>query len=105
MDVKKALLDVFSNRDLGDGKRGFFHPDNFTFGQAVYLSRIYAAAMAVDGVANVEVKKFQRWGRKANRELEEGKLPAGRLEVVRLDNDPNFPENGKIDFVMGEVNG
>ena len=105
MDVKEALLNVFSNRELSDGRRGFFHPDNFTFGQAVYLSRIYAAAMAVDGVANLEVKKFQRWGRNANRELNEGKLPAGRLEVVRLDNDPNFPENGKIDFVMREANG
>ena len=24
----------------------------------------------------------------------------GQFEVLRLDNDPNFPENGKIDFVM-----
>jgi hypothetical protein len=105
MDIKAALSDVFSNRDLDDGGRGFFHPDNFTFGQAVYLSRIYAAAMAVEGVGSVVVSKLQRWGRDANKELEEGKLRAGRLEVVRLDNDPNFPENGKIDFIMREVNG
>ena len=39
-----ALLDVFSARDLPDGRRGVFHPDNFTFGQPVYLSRLYAAA-------------------------------------------------------------
>ena len=41
-------------RDLPDGRRGLFHPDNFTFGQPVYLSRLYAAAHAVDGVDSVE---------------------------------------------------
>ena len=30
--VKADLLDVFSNRMLPDGKLGFFHPDNLTFG-------------------------------------------------------------------------
>src|SRR4029077_3602469 len=38
--VKEALLNVCSNRVLPDGTRGFFHPDNFTFGQSVYLSRM-----------------------------------------------------------------
>ena len=28
--VKAALLEVFSNRDLPDGRRGVFHPDNFS---------------------------------------------------------------------------
>src|SRR5262249_33234057 len=42
-DVKASLLDLFSNRELPDGRRGFFHPDNFSFGQTVYLSALYAA--------------------------------------------------------------
>src|SRR5262249_6234998 len=29
--VEQALLDVLSNRTLPDGRRGVFHPDNFTF--------------------------------------------------------------------------
>ena len=37
--VKQALLERFSSVDLPSGARGFFHPDNFTFGQPVYLSR------------------------------------------------------------------
>ena len=49
-DVKAELLDVFSSRRLADGRLGVFHPDNFTFGQPVYASRLYAAAMAVQGV-------------------------------------------------------
>ena len=104
MDVKKVLADTFSNRQLSDGARGFFHPDNFTFGEAVYTSRIYAAAMAVDGVASIEIKKFQRLGKDPAGEIAKGRLSVGRLEVIRLDNDPNFPENGKIEFDMREAN-
>src|SRR5207248_6109937 len=61
-EVTAALLEVFSNRVLPDGSLGVFHPDNFSFGQTVYLSRLYAAAQAVDGVESVEVKVFGRLG-------------------------------------------
>ncbi len=108
--VKQRLLQVFSNHGMSDGTRGFFHPDHFTFGQSVYLSQIYQTAMAVEGVAWVELTRFQRWGEKpnltlengvlANQDIKTGALSADRLEVLRLDNDPNFPENGKIDFEM-----
>ncbi len=99
-DVKETLLQVFSNRDLPGGKRGFFHPDNFTFGQPVSLSQIYEAAMATDGIDSVEVTKVQRWGKAPNQELKKEMLAPCPFEVIRLDNDPNFPENGKIEFRM-----
>ena len=38
--VKAELLDVFSDRLLPDGRKGFFHPDNLTFGEGIYLSKI-----------------------------------------------------------------
>ena len=57
-DVKPRLLDIFSNRVLPDGRRGLFHPDNFTFGQTVYLSPLIAAAQAVAGVASVRDHRF-----------------------------------------------
>ncbi len=44
-DVEKMLLDTFSNQILNDGTKGFFHPDNFTFGDPVYLSKIIDRAM------------------------------------------------------------
>ena len=59
-DVLTALRRVFSRQEFADGTNGFFHPDNFTFGQSLFLSRVYAAAMAITGVASVELKKFQR---------------------------------------------
>jgi len=99
-DVKKSLLEVFSRHDLSNGQRGFFHPDNFTFGQPVFLSQVYKRAMEVAGVASVEVKRFQRWGKTPSKEKDNGFLKPAALEVVRLDNDPNFPENGRIGFEM-----
>ncbi len=103
--VKEALLEVFSSRDLPDGRRGFFHPDNFTFGQPVYLSAIVAAAMEVPGVRWIDTSdrpetRFKRWGEPDHGELAAGEIPMGRLEIARLDNDPSQPENGKIDFLM-----
>ena len=100
-DVKKALLDVFSNRILPDNRRGVFHPDNFTFGQPVYLSSVIAAAQAVAGVDSVIVSKFQRQRINSNTALASGKLEVGRLEIARLNNDPNFPERGSFTVRQG----
>lgn len=93
-DVKAALLQVFSNRILPDGQRGVFHPDNFTFAQPVYLSVLYAAAQKVEGVRFVTIEKFQRLGIDSREALDEGVMQIGRLEIARLDNDPNFAERG-----------
>ena len=98
--VKAALLGVFGNRVLPGGGRGFFHPDNLTFGEGLNLSRIVAAAQAVDGVASVRVTKLHRLFEPPNRELENGVLPLGPFEVAQLDNDPSFPERGKLTLVM-----
>lgn len=94
--VKAALLDVFCNRDLPNGKRGFFHPDNLTFGEGIYLSDLVASAQAVTGVESVKLKKLQRLWEDNDQAIIEGVLALGHLEVARLDNDPNFPENGKL---------
>jgi hypothetical protein len=99
-DVKEALLRVFSAGLTPDGARGVFHPDNFTFGQPVYLSPLYGAAQAVDGVATAQVTTFQRKGRRDPQALAKGKLEMGRLEIARLDNDPDFPERGVFSLVM-----
>jgi hypothetical protein len=100
-DVEQALLLALSNRVLPDGSLGFFHPDNFTFGQPLYLSQLYKAIMAVDGVDSASVTRFQRFGKPANHELEQGYIATDRLEIVRLDNDPNFRENGVLRLNMG----
>jgi len=99
-NVKLTLLETFSDVDLPNKRRGFFHPDDFTFGQPVYLSRLVAAAMQIPGVLWVETLRFQRWGQGPGGETDAGMIKLDRLEIARLDNDPSFPENGKIEFLM-----
>jgi hypothetical protein len=98
--VKAALLEVFGARVLPGGKRGFFHPDNLTFGEGIYLSEIIAAAQAVRGVESVTVTRFQRLFASPNDEIENGVLPLRVTEIAQLDNDPSFPERGKLQIQM-----
>jgi hypothetical protein len=97
-DVVQSLLQVLSNRILPDGRKGFFYPTNFTFGQTVYLSLIYAAARTVPGVVTVTASKFQVQGVDSQQFLDSGELPIGPLQVARLDNDRNFPDHGVLNL-------
>jgi hypothetical protein len=98
-NIKRSLLEVFSDGALPDGRQGFFHPDQLTFGQPIYLSQVIATVMAQPGVAWVQPLRFQRWGQLANQELETGVMRFERLEIPRLDNDPNAPENGCLELL------
>jgi predicted phage baseplate assembly protein len=99
-DVEEALLDVLSNRILPNGAKGLFHPDNFTFGQTVYLSPIYAAARTVAGVIGVQATVFQPQGVNTRQYLDAGELELGPLQVARLDNDRNFPNHGQLTLTL-----
>jgi hypothetical protein len=99
--VKAAVLDVLSSGVRSGGEPGLFHPDRFTFGQPVYLSAIVAAAQAVAGVSSVNATTFQRQRDDASSALDSGVLTMGRLEIARLDNDPNFPEHGSLVVAIG----
>jgi hypothetical protein len=94
--VRERLERALGSGWLPDGTRAFFHPDNLTFAQPVYLSDLYAAVHAVDGVESAQVRVFQRLHAPDPRPLDEGVLPIGRLEIARLDNDPSFPERGVL---------
>lgn len=99
--VKAALLDVFSSRRRRDGGLGFFHPDNLTFGASIYLSQLVAAAMAVPGVESAAVTRLQRYGELPRSEISDGVLKLGPLEVAQMENDPNFPEHGRLELTIG----
>jgi predicted phage baseplate assembly protein len=94
--VKAELLDVFSNRALAGGRRGLFHPDNMSFGESIFLSRLVAVAQGVEGVESVRVTRLQRLFEASKGEIEKGVLAIRPLEVARLDNDPNYPEHGQL---------
>lgn len=98
-DVFAALSAALSNQGSGQ-HRGFFHPDNFTFGQHVYVSQIVATAMGVAGVRSARVTELHPVGVKESGEISNGVLTVGDLEVIRLDNDPSIPERGTLRLVM-----
>ena len=94
--VEGDLMDLFSNRILPAGKPGFFHPNNLSFGEGVYLSKLVAGAQGITGVETVRVTRLQRLYEAPNSEIENGVLPLGPLEVARLDNDRSLPEHGRL---------
>jgi hypothetical protein len=106
--VTQAVADAFSNRDLPGGRTGFFHPDNFSFGNRLDVSAVYAELMAVPGVAAARVVRLARL-RSARPDQEtavnlgQGYLAVGPNEILRLDNDRNFPENGTLTLQVSGV--
>jgi len=95
-DVLRAVGDALSSGYRLDGQRGFFHPDNFTFAQPLYLSQLYAAVQRVTGVTAVHATRFKRLNRIDYGELAAGVLHTGAREVLRLDNDRSLPDNGLL---------
>jgi hypothetical protein len=93
-DVEQAVLEALSARG------GFFDPDNFSFGDPLYLSVLYAALERIEGVDSSQVTVFKRYAKVATDELETGVVKTARTEVLRLDNDPNFPERGILRLRM-----
>ena len=100
-DVQERLQQTLSNGELPGGQKGFFHPDNFSFGDPLYVSSLYHAIMSVAGIESASILRLARLDAalpdadtQAN--LRQGFLPIGDDQILRLDNDRNFPENGVL---------
>lgn len=100
-DVQRALEEALSNRVLSGGARGFFHPDNFSFGDSLAISRLYQAVMAVAGVQSADIATLcplHSLQPEADTTLvkQTGFLLVRPDQVLQLDNDANFPEHGQL---------
>jgi hypothetical protein len=93
-DVCQAILRLLTAGDTCDGRPGILNPENFTFGQTIYLSPILAAVQAVPGVASVRAIAFQRLDDPSSDGTDVGYLTMHRLEIARVDNDPSRPDLG-----------
>jgi hypothetical protein len=98
--VRAALLSALGSGRARDGRLGFFHPDNLRYGEGVSVSALVVAAARVAGVASLAVTQLERMGEGPNREIENGILPIGAMEIAQLDNDPSFPERGTLVITM-----
>lgn len=100
-DVLRAVQLELSSGVLPDGRLGLFHPDNFSFGEPIYLSRIVAAAQVVEGVEAVRAERFERLGARGATTLADGVITLGALEIAQLANNPNFRERGRLTLQAG----
>ncbi len=99
--IKREVLEVLGTARLRDGRVGLFHPDNFSFGDSLWLSRVYAAVMGVEGVTSVKATTFRRRGTTATTPLADGVIEMGRLEIAQCENNRNFPERGSVAVTIG----
>jgi hypothetical protein len=107
-DVGEAVADVLTSGRRRDGAPGFFHPDRFTFGQPLHISRLYATVAAVEGVESVVATRFApltsddaEAERRTRDNLADGAIRIAPMRILRLDNDPDFPENGLLRIELG----
>src|SRR5262249_37830956 len=100
-EVLRAVRAELGTGVLPDGRLALFHPDNFSFGETVYLSPVIARAQAVEGVEAVWVQRFQRLAAPDAASLENAAIPIGPLEIAQLGNDPNFRERGRLTLEAG----
>jgi hypothetical protein len=95
-DVERAVLDRLGSATRPDGSTGFFFADRFTFGTPLYRSRLEAAIQSVPGVKGVLSITYRRRGSLAVYTDLPDVLPLGNGEILRVDNNPDFPERGTI---------
>jgi hypothetical protein len=89
-----------------DGSLGWFHPDRWTFGQAVDASPIVAAAAGVAGVADVAVTRLARLGEPGSDVAatadrpSAGTLVMGRWEIAQLDPAADRSDGGRLKILV-----
>jgi hypothetical protein len=95
-DVEAGVLDRLGSSTRADDSTGFFFADRFSFGTPLYRSRLEAAIQGVPGVAGVHAISYrQRGASAAFADLPEAITP-GPMQILRVDNDPSWPERGTI---------
>lgn len=106
-DVEAALRAALGTGVLADGSPALFDPDQLTFGQGVYPSRVVAVVQATPGVMEAQVTRLTRYVPGApppratpDQVPSDGVLALGPFEIARLDNDPNAPGNGRLTIVL-----
>jgi hypothetical protein len=97
-DLRFVLEQEFSDAWTSDGRRGFFHPDEWTFGQALHRSAIEGRIQRIAGVKHVVSITMKRFSAPLPGVTGAEVLEIGFDEVVLLANDPDHLERGLIRF-------
>lgn len=101
--VKERVREALLGSKTMCPKKGYFHPDRFTFGTPLRRADLEAAVQAVDGVAGVGKICVRQRGTSGWRTLSEMKLAVKRDQLLRLEGDPRHPERGSLRVVTDEA--
>ncbi|MFW9978134.1 MAG: hypothetical protein ACFFEJ_08655 [Candidatus Thorarchaeota archaeon] len=104
-EVLYFLKSEFSDGITWDGRKAFFHPDRWTFGQSIKKSQIVGAVQSIEGVDHVidnpsapsgslSRLSIEKW----NRSNQNGQLEIGSNEIIQVRSNPNEIESGFIYF-------
>jgi hypothetical protein len=100
--VKAAVLEALLGRKSVRPFKGFFDPDNFTFGTPLRRAALEAAIQEVSGVRAVEEIRIRARGITGWRVMDELTFEVHDDQIIRLQNDPKFPERGSLKIVVRE---
>ena len=95
-DLRFVLEQEFSSGYTSDGRRGFFHPDEWTFGQALHRSAIAGRVHRVTGVRHIVSIGMKRFHSPLPGMPTPEALELGFDEVVLVANDPDHLERGLV---------
>lgn len=93
-DVRAVLEQELSDGYTPDGRRAFFHPDRWTFGQTLHASQLLGRIQAVPGVDHVLSLSLARFD--AATPGTGDAVEVGPDEIVQVHNDPDHMERGSI---------
>ena len=85
-------------RPGSDARPGYFHPDRLSFGDAIHLGDLLAFVQGIAGVRTVKALQFAPLGTAGGLAVQDV-ITLGGASVARLDADPDFPENGRLEVL------
>ena len=98
--ILPLVEEVLLGKGQGRRVKGFFHPDNFTFGTPLRRSALEAVIQRIPGVRSVRDMRIRERSVRSFRPFTELLLTVTEKQVIRLDNDPLRPENGTLEIRM-----
>ena len=110
-DLDVVLQTEFSDGYTPDGRPGFFHPDQWSFGQPLYISQITGRALSVTGIERLLQVNIRRFNPNPGPSLvtvtispedlpstQKEKIEVDQFEIIQVENDPSRLETGRIEF-------
>jgi hypothetical protein len=99
-DLRYVLEQEFSDGYTPDGRRGFFHPDNWTFGQALHASELAGRIHRIVGIEHIISIVVQRFNEPTPGSPHIPIVEVGPDEIIQVHNDPDHLERGFIEFEL-----